>query len=441
MTGMTSDTDRHRIVIVGGGAGGLVLATKLGHRLGRRGRARITLIDSSLTHVWKPLLHEIAAGTLASHDDIVNYLSQAKSHHFRFVHGRMDGLDRAARRVGLAPILDPEGRELVARRWIPYDTLVIAVGSVSNDFGIPGVREHCIYLDDHQQAERLQQRLLHDFVRAQIQTAPLREGQLHIAIVGAGATGVELAAELHKASRQLVDYGLDQIDPGHDIKLTLLEAAATVLPALPERLQEATEAKLRELGIEVLTGEQVSEVTEHAIHTKSGRVIPAENKVWCAGIRAPDFLKDLDGLETNRINQLVVDQHLRTTRDENVFALGDCASCPWPGAERPVPPRAQAAHQEATTLADALVRRLAGQSLPAFRYKDHGSLISLSYSAVGNLMGNLFGSLMIEGLLARAAYLSLYRRHQLAINGLGWVILASLARLLARGTQPRLKLH
>src|SRR5688572_26036975 len=106
---MAESTDLHRIVIVGGGAGGLVLATLLGDRLGRRGRTNVTLIDPNLTHIWKPLLHEIAAGTLNSRDDSVIFLGHAQAHGYRFVQGRMDGLDRARKELTLAPILDAEG--------------------------------------------------------------------------------------------------------------------------------------------------------------------------------------------------------------------------------------------------------------------------------------------------------------------------------------------
>lgn len=431
------------IVIVGGGAGGLVLATLLGRKLGRHGKARITLIDHALTHVWKPLLHEIAAGTLNSDSDSVNFLSHAKKYHFRFVQGEMDGLDRAQKRIWLAPMLNEDGEEIVPKRPFAYDRLVIAVGSTANDFGVSGVKDHCVFLDDHFQADRLQQRLLHDFLRAQIQLTPLGPGQLHIAIVGAGATGVELAAELHRALRAFVAYGLDRIDPENDMRITLIEAADNVLPALTPKLQEATEAQLKRLGIEVLTGEQVVAVDEGQIRTKSGRVIDAEVKVWCAGVRGPSFFEGFDDLEQNRSHQLRVDQHLRICSEKDIFAIGDCAACSKPGSDEIVPPRAQAAYQQACTLAANFANEIAGQSqsLRPFVYKDYGSLISLSYSAVGNLMGNLFGTIMIEGFFARLTYLSLYRKHQLALHGLRWVIMNVVARLFMRGTQPELKLH
>ncbi|MGI9419942.1 MAG: NAD(P)/FAD-dependent oxidoreductase [Geminicoccaceae bacterium] len=428
------------IVIVGGGAGGLVLATLLGRKLGRTGKARVTLIDHALTHVWKPLLHEIAAGTLNSDNDSVNYLSHARDHHYRFVQGAMEGLDRDAKLIQLAPMLDEDGEEIVPARTFAYDRLVLAVGSTANDFGVAGVKEHCVFLDNHHQADRLQQRLLRDFLKAQVQQVPLAPGQLHIAIVGAGATGVELAAELHRAARGLVAYGLDRIDPEKDFSITLVEAAPSVLPALSSRLQEATLKQLERLGIEVLTGEQVVKATEDRLLTKSGKVIDAEIKVWCAGVRGPAFFETLEPLPMTRSCQLEVDATLEVKDATDIYAIGDCAFCLLHD-DGPVPPRAQAAYQQAYTLAATFTSTLSGGAPRPFVYKDYGSLISLSYSAVGSLMGNLFGTVMVEGMLARLTYLSLYRKHQLALHGLRWVIMNVVARLFMRGTQPELKLH
>ncbi|MEM7022592.1 MAG: NAD(P)/FAD-dependent oxidoreductase [Pseudomonadota bacterium] len=430
----------HHIVIVGGGAGGLILATKLGDRLGRRGKAQITLVDSALTHVWKPLLHEIAAGTLQSHADGVDYLLHARRHHFTFELGRMAGLDRAAREIILEPVSDSDGAEIVPAQRLGYDTLVIAVGSVLNDFGVPGVSEHCLYLDELAHAERIQQRVLGKFLRGHSRARTTGPQQLHVAIVGAGATGVEFAAELRHASRELIGYGLRDFDPDESIRVRLVEAASSVLPALNERIQVATTRQLEALGIDLYTRQQVKEITAEGIHTEDG-FHPADLVIWTAGVKGPAWLAELDGLEVNRLNQLVVDPTLRVTNDRNVFALGDCAACPQPGSDLAVPPRAQAAHQQAHTLAKSLERHLAGKPLLPFVYKDYGSLISLSTSTVGNLMGNLFKSVSIEGRFARLAYLSLHKTHQMSLHGLGWVTLASLANLIHRRTRPQLKLH
>lgn len=431
----------HHVVVVGGGAGGLVLATRLGDRLGKRGRARITLVDAALSHVWKPLLHEIAAGTLRAEIDSTDYLAQARAHHFAFALGRMIGLDRKRREIVLDAITEADGTEVVPGRRLAYDTLVLAVGGVLNDFGVPGVSEHALYLDTPAQAERIHQRVFNLLLRGHADATSSPARPLRFAIVGAGATGVEFAAELCQATRQMVKYGLSGIDAQKDIRIVLIEAAPRVLPALPERLQEATERELHGLGIEVRTGEQVAEVVSDAVRTSGGEAIPADLVVWAAGVKGPAFLADLDGLEVNRLNQLVVDQTLRTTRDEHIFALGDCAACPQPGSEGPVPPRAQAAHQEAYRLARSLARRLEGKTLLPFVYKDYGSLVSLSHSTIGNLMGNLFKSITIEGRIARLAYVSLYRKHQLALHGLVWVALTTVSDLVQRRIRPHLKLH
>jgi NADH:quinone reductase (non-electrogenic) len=434
----------HRVVIVGGGAGGLELATKLGDKLGRRKRADITLVECARTHFWKPHLHELAAGSMDIGVYETDYLAQSHWHGFRYRIGRMTGLDRASRLVHVAPFIDEDGDQVTQSRTFPYDTLVIAVGSRTNDFGTPGAKEHAISLDDPAAAERFHRRLVNAYIRAHAQAEPLRPEQLHVAIIGAGATGVELAAELHNTTRTLVSYGLDRIDPDKDIRLIVIEAADRILPALPERLSGTAEKMLEKMHVTVRTSARVAEVLANGVRLASGEVIPAELVVWAAGVKAPDFLRDLDGLETNRINQLVVRPTLQTTRDDDVFAIGDCAACPWLGKEGViVPPRAQAAHQQATHMVKQIRHRLQGRPLAPWRYRDFGSLVSLGeYSTVGNLMGSLTrGNVWIEGWFARMMYLSLYKMHELALHGFWKMALDTAARLITRRTEPHVKLH
>ena len=435
-------TDLHRVVIVGGGAGGLELATCLGDTLGKRQKAHVTLIEKARTHFWKPHLHEIAAGSMDIGVYETNYLSHAHRHRFRFRIGEVVGLDREKREVLVAPYLDEDGKEVTPPRRFSYDTLVIAVGSLTNDFGTPGVKEHAISLETPAQAERFHRQLVNSFLRAHAQAEPLRSEQLDVAIIGAGATGVELAAELHNTTRTLVSYGFDRIDPDEDIKLILIEAADRILPALPPRLSEGASMLLGKLGISLRTGAKVAEVPPHGIKLASGEVIPAELVVWAAGVKAPDFLKDLAGLETNRINQLVVLPTLQSTRDPDVFAIGDCAACPWHGKPTAlVPPRAQSAHQQASHMVAQIRNRLAGKPLSDYRYRDFGSLVSLGdYSTVGNLVGG-GRNLWLEGTFAKLMYLSLYKMHELAIHGLFKVTLDTAARVLSRPTASHIKLH
>lgn len=437
------ESDLHHIIIVGGGAGGLELATRLGDNLGKRGKARISLIEKGRTHIWKPLLHEIAAGSMDVGRHEVAYQAQGYWHGFQFRYGEMTGIDRKKQLVYLAATYDEDGREITPVRSFKYDTLVIAIGCVGNAFNTPGVKEHAIMLDTPEQAERFNRRLINACVRAYAQDEPVQPGQLHVAIIGAGATGTELSAELHHTARGVVAFGLDKIDPENDIKITLVEAADRILPALPERISEAVATILRGLKVDIKTGSRVTEVTGKGVELENGDFIPSKLVVWAAGVKGPDVLAKLDGLEVSRSSQLVVTQTLQTTRDPNIFAIGDSAYLVPEGADAPIPPRAQAAHQEASHLYTELQRRLQGEPMNPFRYRDFGSLVSLGdYSTVGSLMGFIVGkSMFIEGLFARVMYRSLYKMHEMALHGPLKVTLDTFARLLTRRTEPEVKLH
>jgi NADH dehydrogenase len=431
----------HHIVVIGGGAAGLELVTQLGDTLGRDKRARITLVDRSRTHIWKPLLHSIAAGSMRRSQHELNYMAQGHWHNFHYRNGEMTGLDRATKTITLAPTVDDEGREISPESQISYDTLILAVGSVTNDFGTPGAKEFAVPLETPEQASRFNRRLVNACVRAQHQATPVRPGQLHVAIIGAGATGTELSAELHHTARAIIAYGLDKIDPEHDLRIVLIEAADRVLPALPERISASTKDLLVKLGVEVRTGARVAEVMADGVKLATGEVIPSELVVWSAGVQAPAFLANIAGLETNRINQLAVRPTLQTTRDDSIFAIGDCAACPRPGFAQNVPPRAQAAHQQSDFMIKQIRHLLSGEPLAEFTYRDFGSLVSLGkYSTIGSLMGSIIGpSFLIEGLFARLMYRSLYKMHEAALHGRARTLLG----LVAPGERPApiVKLH
>jgi NADH dehydrogenase len=188
-------------------------------------------------------------------------------------------------------------------------------------------------------------------------------------------------------------------------------------------------------------------VTPKGIRLADGQLIESELVVWAAGVKAPDYLKNFGGLETNQLNQIVVHSSLQTTLDQDIFALGDCAACPCTDAEGGrggiVPPRAQAAHQQATHMFRQIKRRFAKKPLKPYHYRDFGSLVSLGkFSTVGNMMGGLIGkNLMIEGYFAKLMYLSLYKLHELSIHGFLKTVLYTLARVLSKQANPTVKLH
>ncbi len=438
-------TPPHRIVVVGGGAGGLELVTRLGDQLGKAGKAQVTLVDREATHLWKPLLHEVAAGSMDPNAHQLEYIAQARWHHFEFQQGEMLDLDRVNKTLTVAAVLDQDNDQILPERRIAYDTLVLAIGSVTNFFGIPGASEHAMAIDTVNQAEHVRRKILAACMRSQTRLAESggqERQRVNLVVIGGGATGVELAAELRNTARVFAAYGLHRLNPLDDITITLVEAGPRILPPLPERIANETAKLLGDLGVKILTGDKVTEVTPEAVLTGSGRTLPSDLTVWAGGIKVPAVLSRV-GLPTNHIGQVIVSPTLQSITDPDIFALGDCASCAWPATGKSVPPRAQAAHQQASLLVNSLRRRLAGRSLPTFTYRDHGSLISLGhYETVGNLMGRLVGSsVKIQGFLARLLYLSLYRHHQLALHGFLRMVLDAVAQWLRQRTSPRVKLH
>ena len=427
-----------KILIIGGGAGGLPLATYLGRRVGKGGRADITLVDSNSFHIWKPRYHEVATGAIDADLDAVDYRGHARLNGYRFEPGTLINLDARGQTVTLAAIHDSDGQEVLPERKMPYDYLVLAIGSQSNDFGTPGVREHAMFMDSRQQADRFREKFLNTCHHANF-----HDEKLSVAIVGGGATGVELAAEIHHAIGMLKLYGHDKLDRKH-LNVHVIEAAPRILPMLPDRVSAAATEELESLGVKVHTGTLVEKAEKNAFVTKGGERIEADLLVWAAGVKAPEFLSKLNGLQVNRINQVEVETSLRAKGQERIFVMGDCAACQLPDMERPLPPRAQTAQQQAQHLAKELERVLLFNREPRpFVYKDHGSLVSLSrFTSVGTLMGNLKGgNFFVEGWMARIMYISLYRLHQAALYGWPRTIMLLLAGRFSKLVRPRLKLH
>lgn len=423
------------------------LATRLGKAYRRDKDVSVTLVDKNRTHIWKPKLHEIASGSMDFGDHEVDYMAQAHWNHFTFRIGELKDLDRLSKTIDLAPYVDANNEPVTPVQKIAYDTLVICIGSLSNDFGTKGVKEYALKLENQTDAKLFHSKMVNACIRAHHQTDLIEQSQLHVVIIGAGATGVELAAELHRTTREVVAFGLNGIDADKDLKISLIEAADRILPALNPRLSSATEQLISKLGVQVHTNSKVMEVMPTGIRLSDGHLIDSELVVWAAGVKAPDYLKNFGGLETNKLNQLVVSRTLQTTLDPDIFALGDCAACPCTDEEGGrggiVPPRAQAAHQQATHMFHQVKRRLAKKPLKPYHYKDFGSLVSLGkFSTVGNMMGGIVGkNLMIEGYFAKLMYMSLYKLHELSIHGFLKTALYTLARLLTKQANPTVKLH
>ncbi|ABL99143.1 NAD(P)/FAD-dependent oxidoreductase [Shewanella amazonensis] len=425
-----------RIVIVGGGAGGLALASKLGRKLGLKSKADILLIDRSPIHIWKPKLHEVAVGAIDQSIEGLLYRDHGLKNGYRYQRGSLEALDPDAKTIQLSALYNERQELLMGPRTIEYDYLVLALGGVSNSFNTPGAESHCIFLDNLQNAEQFHRQLL-DGLMLLDET----QSRLSIGIVGAGATGVELAAELHHVVESVREFGYQNISKQH-LDIHLIEAAPKILPQLPDRVSGRAQAVLDKIGIHLHLGVQVKEVTKEGFTTQDGNLIRADIRVWAAGVKGPNVFSDLSKLPITPRNQVEVDACMRVKGHTDIYALGDCAQLILADG-KPVPPRAQAASQMAETLYHNILNRLAGQAEAPFEYRDYGSLVSLSrFSAVGNLMGNLRrGDFFIEGHVARFMYLSLYHRHLSSLFGWFSALVYRLAQKLLRWQRPKLKLH
>ncbi len=426
-----------KYVIVGGGAGGLELACKLGRKLGP---GKVMLVDARLYHIWKPSLHEVAAGTLDIHAEGLSYQMLAHDNHFTYVYGALETLDAAAQTFTVSPIETAAGETVLPRRTFGYESIVLAVGSTSNYFGVPGAAENTISLNGTEDAERFRLNLLKLLAKADTDK---NGAGVDIVIIGGGATGVELAAELREASGVYAAYGFGDLSPLKDVRITILEGAPRILAPLPERVSTAATKLLGERGISVVADTRVTQIDADKVLVQKGDVYPADIVVWAAGIKAPDFLQTL-GLPTTKGGQLDVTGELVVKGFPNVYALGDCALCI--GADgKPVPPRAQAAHQQADYVYETLLRRDKGQPPQdkPYVYRDYGSLVSFGQqTSVGSLMGSLQGrNWFVEGFFARLMYTSLHLMHHQAIMGTMRTGVLALARFLIKRSTPLVKLH
>jgi len=433
--------DLSSILIVGGGAGGLELACKLGRKFGPD---RVTLIDAKMYHIWKPSLHEVAAGTLDIHQEGLSYPMLAHNNGFNFVLGAMQGLNTERKEVQVAAVRDDVGDEVLPPRVLQFGTLVISVGSQSNYFGVKGAQDYTISLDGPQQAENFRLRMLKQLATLDQRKKDEPDARLNIVIIGAGATGVELAAELREASHVHSRYGFQRINAAEDVTITILEGAPSILPVLPDSVSSAALRLLEERHIKVVNNCKVVEISPKQVEDANGVRYKADLCVWAAGIKAPVWLAEL-GLPVNKNNQLEVQGDLRVKGQSDIFSLGDCAACIQPDGSM-VPPRAQSAHQQADYIYKLLLNDERGKapSSKPYLYRDHGSLVSLgSRSSVGSLMGGLFkaSSMFVEGFFARSMYASLHLMHHYAVLGGLKTFLLAVARYLVKRATPLVKLH
>ncbi|MDR7418192.1 MAG: NAD(P)/FAD-dependent oxidoreductase [Armatimonadota bacterium] len=364
--------DRRRVIIVGGGFGGLWAARALAG-----GPADVLLIDRCNYHTFLPLLYQVGAAELepeAIAYPIRSILRRQRS--LRFMMADVKAVDLAARTIA------------TEHQRVPYDFLILAAGSVSHFFGVAGAAEHAFPLKTLPQGGTLRNHILCCFERAAHEPdAALRRELLTFAIVGGGPTGVEFAGALAELIRGplVKDYpGLDF----QEVRVVLLEAVERLLPGLPDRLQAYALSRLRQMGVDVRVRAAVGEIRREAVCLRDGTIIPARTVVWTAGVRG-EPLAQAWGLPTSRAGRVTVLPTLQVPDHPDVYVVGDLAHVEQDG--RPLPMIAPVAIQQGEAAGRNVARQLRGEAPLEFRYRDRGAMAVIGRNAaVAHVWGRGF---------------------------------------------------
>jgi NADH:ubiquinone reductase (H+-translocating) len=395
----SSETDRHRVVVVGGGFGGLRAVQRL-----RREPVDVTLIDRRNFHLFQPLLYQVATGALSA-SEIASPLRGvfARNRNVSVVLGEVTGFDLAGRRVLVGAL--PSGEQEVA---IPYDSLVVAGGSRYTYFGHDEWRPFAPDVKTLESALDVRRRILGAFEAAEVETdAAKRAAWLTFVVVGGGPTGVELAGQIGEIARSTLRRDFRSIDPGA-ARILLVETADRVLPQFPPRLSASAARSLDRLGVMPLTGRTVVGIDAESVTIGGGaenEIVPARTVVWAAGVVASELAAALAreaGTELDRAGRLAVGPDLTVAGHPGVIALGDMVQV-HDVAGRPVdlPGLAPVAMQQGRYAARAIGARLRGNAPAPFRYRDKGNLATIGRArAVADIKG-----LQLSGLLAWVTWL------------------------------------
>jgi NADH dehydrogenase len=289
----------------------------------------------------------------------------------------------------------------------PYDHLVLALGGLPNFFGIPGVEEYSLQMRGVADAERIRNRVIERFEEVSLTRGEVPQSKLTFVVIGAGATGVETAAEIHTLVHENLAPDYPNIDP-HRVRIYLIEGLPNILPELDPALRRAAHARMVSQRIEVMTNTLAEEITADCVKLKGGDSIPTENVIWTAGNR-PNLNLELEGLPIDQRNGIKVDRYLRVEGYRDIWSIGDCAAVVDIRQEdgKMVPPTAQAAIQEGHVVARNILATIDGREdeLREFEYRPLGQLVEIgSTFAVNEVMGVRFTGLA-AAVFWRLAYL------------------------------------
>jgi NADH:ubiquinone reductase (H+-translocating) len=410
-----------KIVVVGGGFAGLHLVRRLEGIL-RPGEVELTLIDRHNYHLFTPLLYQVATGELPPH--AVAYPLRLPIAHLgqRFVQTEVEGIDVERHAVRTA-----DGD-------FAYDHLVLVPGSVTNDFGIPGVAEHALPTKTLEDGLKIRKRILETVENAARETDPeRRKALLSFVLIGAGPVGVELATSL----RDLMDHSLrkmyPELDLVHDVRITLVDANDRVLTAMDVRLARIAMAQLAQQRIGVVLKTLVSEIGEGIVRTKDGKQFRGGTIVWAGGVRTHPLVAGLAGITLAKDKRLAVDQMFRADGRDDLLSFGDAASFEHQGT--PLPQLAQVAVLQAPAVARNLAHLVRGEPLEPYRYHRKGDLVALGRRHAAAELAR-YGHVVLGGLPAWTVWRANYLMQLLGVRNratllLEWILSYFFTRMVA----------
>jgi len=428
--------DTKKVLILGAGFAGIYIAVHLSKKFRNDSGVSIRLIDAKEYHLFKPMLHEVACGSVdASH--IIQPIRIIKGKgSFDFIHGVVQSIDVNNQEVSICEecihcsnssrrlMLELELNETIFTeelRRLRYDYLVLALGGEPNYFGIDGAEEHTIPLHILDDAVKIRERLADIFsISLKVSDEEIRRALLTFVVIGAGATGVELVAEMHDFIYDVLVHG----NPGikkDEIKIVLIEAANRILPGVDEKFVGTIEKKLAAKNIDIITGTPVTQVTRDSI--KMGdRHIPAYTKIWTAGIKANALSANLP-LEKDKVGRIKVNQYLQAFDYPNVYAVGDNSSFEDPKTQRPLPATGQVAFQEAQAVVKNIRNDIKGKEKKPFKFTQLGFAVAYGEKTA---VANLLGALRLDGLFGWFTWKFAYLKHLMSIrpklkSALDWV--------------------
>ncbi len=409
-----------RIVILGAGFGGLFTALDLERRLRKETGIEIRLLDARNFHLFSPMLHEVTSGII-------------EPRHVVWPIRALSGKSRLNFETREVRSIDLEGRRVLTDHGdVEYDILVVALGSVTNYFGVSGAEEKAFAFKTLRDAVRLKNHILEMFERAVLERDPDRRRRLlTFVLVGAGCTGVELATEIHDLTRKTLGRHYPDLDV-REVSTVLVEATERIIPCVIDRLASLALEKLKQRGIEVRLHSPVVRVSDGAIELENGEMVPAETIIWTAGVKANPIVEGLP-VEKDKLGRVIVDEYLELPAFSGVFAIGDCAHYWDPRLNAALPPTAQVAIQQAHCVAGNIACELQGQGRERFVYRHRGDLVSLGAGdGVGEIAGLAFSGLP-AWLLWRSVFLvKLFGWKNRIRVALDWIISSLFQRDLAK---------